>query len=1457
MEQQAVHQSFETTTGTWTDHLIHEKTLCTYENTPIACLGRQLVDETENSNSACIYSVCEGKAKHQTASPFTTSVHLRHKQTGQAVQVTGLIDSGAMVNVMDAALWKDLRVHLQPAMPSTRVLRMANGAHVQSNGRWRGTFRFGEVMVESEFEIFPSEGAWSLLVGKPMLESLKAIHDFALDTVTVHDEAGRASVLRNYSQAESSISDQGADRERTDRRYADSESFQKRSSTDDRAASASHKYVATVDDVTDEDTMADYNRTRRPLPPEDERIIDTGIHGKLDELPFCTLSETLPTTTPATLIDIETTPDRAECTQPERQYQEHQKAEWTAGRRRWGRTFASQKPANTQLNTDNDRYIGPDAEEQPASEDMGELSVFTVVDKDGTDNIFTRVTDPFKPARIQAILDVVQLGDDLTENERSQVRALIAEYADCFALSVTEVLPVPGAIHTLHIPENTTFSKKIHQRPLTPPQREYVYKKIDELLAAGAIEPCDPSHVKCVAPITLAHKAHEGEGLSLEELQQRVNEQCEQAGLPHEFDVPSRPPGALRPEPPPHERKWRICQNFTEINRVTEIAPMPQGDIRTKQQRLSGHRWVCTFDFASGFYAVTVAEESRPYTCFYIEGRGYFQCVKMPFGLTGAPSTFAHMTATHLHDLLRDGTMELFVDDGGTAGDTFNELYSKIKRILEQVRASKLSLSPSKSRFFATNAVFAGGKIGPQGVSPDQAKLTAVVDWERPRDALNLMSFLGLTSHFRDLIQNYARIEAPLRNLLRNIPAAITRNTSKSAYRKALLAYKLDDKWTADHDSAFVKLKAVLTSEPVLRNPRWDGTPFILTTDGCKDGFGAVLAQRFSTTLANGNTVQRIHPVAFASKRTSPTEEKYKPFILEFAALKFALDKFSDIVWGFPIELETDCQALRDTLMNDKLNATHARWRDGILAHQIIDVRHIPGKSNVVADGLSRQLEGAPRTETDGSTWTVCEDWEANEGIINDVFAVGESVVEEQLADTLLDRFKGEAVFREVIEALLDIADPQSDDRAKERAKHRAEQYLIENGKLWRMRGGTSTRARARVECITTEEATVHATDIHASHGHWGRDAIKIAMLDKVWCPGLDKIILNAIAHCPRCKNFGTSHLHALLNPITRRHPFELLVGDYLTLAVGKGGYRYVGLYLDTFSQHVWAFKIKTAGSAKTTIDALRHIFHGFTPPETFMTDGGKHFDNRDVQDFCAQWGVQPHVVAAYSPWINGLVEGTNKLLLHILKRLCAPDIGEDDQPDGDDWDALPKSWPDHLDDAVKCLNYRVLPALKFSPKELLLGRVVNTPNTPVNIATSEEVTNEAAALHLLYVAQQQLDGYDEAVKHAAKRKRAFDKRVQKSKAGEVSFKLNSLVQVYRSDLDYTFKAERKLLPKWSRPYRVIGQLRNSYTLETINGEPIVGKFHARRLRQFLPRPGTRLALDEARRTHVMDSAAR
>ena len=105
--------------------------------------------------------------------------------------------------------------------------------------------------------------------------------------------------------------------------------------------------------------------------------------------------------------------------------------------------------------------------------------------------------------------------------------------------------------------------------------------------------------------------------------------------------------------------------------------------------------------------------------------------------------------------------------------------------------------------------------------------------------------------------------------------------------------------------------------------------------------------------------------------------------------------------------------------MNDKLSATHTRWRDGILSHQIVDVRHVPGRINVVADGLSRAAEGAPCEEGDSSEWTVSEDWEATTGLTHDLFQVSDAGSKEMLV--LRKRFQDVLIFLEVIKTLLEL----------------------------------------------------------------------------------------------------------------------------------------------------------------------------------------------------------------------------------------------------------------------------------------------------------------------------------------------------------------------------------------------------------------------------------------------------
>jgi len=485
--------------------------------------------------------------------------------------------------------------------------------------------------------------------------------------------------------------------------------------------------------------------------------------------------------------------------------------------------------------------------------------------------------------------------------------------------------------------------------------------------------------------------------------------------------------------------------------------------------------------------------------------------------------------------------------------------------------------------------------------------------------------------------------------------------------------------------------------------------------------------------------------------------------------------------------------------------------------------------------------------EGDGSSWSVIPDWEHMRGLQYDMFSVD---IPSTMHSILRERFIKEPVFIEAVDALLGITGASTESECG-RAKHRAEGYFIEDGKLWRLGGATPTRAVSRQECITKLEAIQLAREEHAKV-HMGRNHIRTQLLDKIYSPLLDASISTAILECGRCKNFGNMHVHALLAPITCRKPFELLVGDYLSLPVGKGGFTKVGLYADVFARKLWAFKYKSA-TGKTTVDSMRHISQTFIAPETIMVDGGSHFDCNEVRDYCKTIGTKLHVVAAYSPWLNGLLEGSNGILLNALKRLCAPGLGEDDYDQMTIKD-IPNNWPEYLDTAIKHLNDRILPSLKYSPNELLLGLVVNSRRTesPEDI---ELPTEQEVAIHLALVEQQRLDGYAATLDHAAKRKSVFDAKLQQHAPRNVVFEPKDLVQVHATQWVRTFASIKKLILMWSVPYRVTARQLNSYTLETLAGLPLTGVYNSRRLRAFVPHEGTKLAAEELVRFETFEGS--
>jgi hypothetical protein len=146
--------------------------------------------------------------------------------------------------------------------------------------------------------------------------------------------------------------------------------------------------------------------------------------------------------------------------------------------------------------------------------------------------------DPFKPEWVVAILASVQIRDDLMTAQRKEVKATIAEYADCFALSVSKVTVAEDAVHQLNILDGTKFDLKKRYKWLSPLQKQYLNKKVNKLKATGIVKEISPTNVQYAAPVVLTKKAHSGVGLQLEELFHRLNNQLTAAGEPPLENLP-------------------------------------------------------------------------------------------------------------------------------------------------------------------------------------------------------------------------------------------------------------------------------------------------------------------------------------------------------------------------------------------------------------------------------------------------------------------------------------------------------------------------------------------------------------------------------------------------------------------------------------------------------------------------------------------------------------------------------------------------------------------------------------------------------------------------------------------------------------------------------------------------------------------------------------------------------
>ena len=242
-------------------------------------------------------------------------------------------------------------------------------------------------------------------------------------------------------------------------------------------------------------------------------------------------------------------------------------------------------------------------------------------------------------------------------------------------------------------------------------------------------------------------------------------------------------------------------------------------------------------------------------------------------------------------------------------------------------------MGAEKCTFAAKEASYLGHRVTEEGLLPDSALLAVIREIPPPKTATEVCSFLGLAGYYRRYVKNFAAIAGPLHAL-----------TRKDAVFH----------WSADCQTAFDRLKTLLTTSPITAFPDFSQA-FRLYTDASTAGLGAILAQ-----VRDGKECI----ICCASRSLNQAEKAYPATKLECLAIVWAVAKFRPYLMAMPFEVFTDHYVLQWLKTMRTGSALLHSW-SAALEEYDFTVHHRPGKAQTHVDGLSRLLvDPAPPEDT-------------------------------------------------------------------------------------------------------------------------------------------------------------------------------------------------------------------------------------------------------------------------------------------------------------------------------------------------------------------------------------------------------------------------------------------------------------------------------------------------------------
>lgn len=674
----------------------------------------------------------------------------------------------------------------------------------------------------------------------------------------------------------------------------------------------------------------------------------------------------------------------------------------------------------------------------------------------------------------------------------------------------------------------------------------------------------------------------------------------------------------------------RLCVDYRMLNRITVKNRYPLPRIDDLLDRLNGAKYFSKLDLASGYHQIRVREEDIPKTAFRTR-YGHYEYTVMPFGLCNAPATFQRL----MNDIFRpylDKFVLVYLDDILIYSSSPEEHRQHVEAVLKLLSDHNLYAKRSKCEFGRGRVEFLGHIVTQDGICVDPRKIHAIASWPVPKTVSDVRSFIGLASYYRRFVRKFA-----------SIAAALTRLMTPKYDKKGV---KLP--WGKEEHESFRKLKIALCNAPVVVAPA-PHKPFVLRTDACTTGLGAVLTQV-------QNNQERV--IAYHSRKLNGAESNYPVHERELLGVVDAARVWRHYLLGRKFKLLTDNWANKYLQTQPHLDPKRqARWMQKLQEYDF-DIQHIPGAKNVVADALSRRADYA----------------------LNAISSVEPDAefLQQLHADAARD-----TEYQSYVKAVL---------------KGRRPDFCVNSEILYKSTNGEKQlylpSGKLRVQALY---------EVHDAHtaGHLGRDKTLKLLRRLYYWPGMSTTVEHYVRTCPSCQKCKASNAKplGLLKPLTIPHgKWEQVSMDLITqLPVCQGsGCDAIATFVDRLTKMIHVAPIKTSITAEELADVfLCTVFKHHGMPTAIISDRDTRFTSKFWRALFAYTGTRLAMTTPYHPQSDGQTERANRTIEDMLRAYISPHH--------DDWDK-------HLVAVEFAYNNSVHDGTGYTPFYLNYGQHPNTP---------------------------------------------------------------------------------------------------------------------------------------------------